>query len=142
MTHGAEADQHTLYLCRYRMCKDMWHKPIYCNKCAEDEGTHMHKFHYPADDIGVQAYLRDRLNPDNEEQYEEISQQSLDTKGRCQHEREDEDEDQYYAEIFNLQIHQYQNPLTEEDDMELRRKSLRARFSQWQQRKYEGKKDP
>jgi len=73
MTHGAEADQHTLYLCRYRMCKDMWHKPIYCNKCAEDEGTHMHKFHYPADDIGVQAYLRDRLNPENEEQYEEMS---------------------------------------------------------------------
>jgi hypothetical protein len=26
--------------------------------------------------------------------------------------------------------------------MELKRKSLRARFFQWQQRKYEGKKDP
>jgi len=26
--------------------------------------------------------------------------------------------------------------------MELRRKSLLARFFQWQQRKYEGKKDP
>jgi hypothetical protein len=51
----------------------MWHKPIYCNKCAEDEETHMHKFHYTADDIGVQAYLRDRLNPENEEQYEEMS---------------------------------------------------------------------
>ena len=73
MTHGAEDDQHTLYLCRYRICKDMWHKPIYCNKCAENEETHMHKFHYPAENIGVQAYLRDRLNTENEEQFEEMS---------------------------------------------------------------------
>jgi hypothetical protein len=51
----------------------MWSKPIYCNKSAEDEGTHKHKFHYSADDIGVQAYLRDRLDPDNEEQFEEMS---------------------------------------------------------------------
>jgi len=43
--------------------------------------------------------------------------------------------------MFHLEIYHYQNPLTEEDDMELRRKSLRARFFQWQQRKYEGKKD-
>ena len=71
-----------------------------------------------------------------------MSEQSLDTKGRCQHEREDEDEDLYYDEMFDLQINHYQYPLTKGDDMELRRKSLRTRLFQWQQRKYEGKKDP
>ena len=33
-----------------------------------------------------------------------MCEQSLDTKGKCQHEREDEDEDRYYAEMFDLPI--------------------------------------
>jgi len=57
-----------------------------------------------------------------------MSEQSLDTKGRCQHEREDEDEDRYYAEIFDLPVQQLERPLTVEEKRELMKKSLRARF--------------
>ena len=45
------------------------------------------------------------MNPGNEEMFAEMSEKSLDTKGKCQHEREDEEEDLYYAEMFGLQAH-------------------------------------
>ena len=50
----------------------MWSKLIYSNKCVEDEGIHKHKYHYLAEDIGVQAYLRDRMEPENAELFEEM----------------------------------------------------------------------
>ena len=105
MTHGTDSMFPALYLCRYRLCSDMWELPIYCQQCVDGGKTHKHKNHFPADEAGVAAYLRDRINPGNEEMFAEMSEQSLDIKRKCQHEREDEVEHLYYAEMFDLQAH-------------------------------------
>ena len=51
----------------------MWELPIYCQQCVDGGKTHKHKNHFPADEAGVAAYLRDRMNPGNEEMFADMS---------------------------------------------------------------------
>ena len=48
----------------------------------------------------MRAFYRDFNDPKNAEKYAEMSEVSVDSKGKCRREREAEDEYSYYAEIF------------------------------------------
>ena len=105
-----------LYLCRYEACPNIGEFPIYCDRCIGND--HPHKNHYPADEAGVRAYYRDINNPKNAEKYAEMSEVSVDSKGKCRWEREAEDEYSYYAEVFGQDVFHMQkleHPISEED---------------------------
>ena len=76
--------------------------PIYCDRCIGND--HPHKNHFLADEAGVRAFYRDLNDPKNAEKYAEMSEVSVDSKGKCRWEREAEDEYFYYAEVLGQDV--------------------------------------
>ena len=113
---GRHGPTERLYLCRYEACPNVGELPFYCDRCIGNE--HPHKNHYPADEAGVRAYFRDFNDPKNAERYAEMSEVSVDSKGKCRWEQEAEDEYSYYAELVGQDVFhmkKLEHPISEED---------------------------
>ena len=93
----------------------------------------------------MRAFYRDFNDPKNAEKYAEMSEVSADSKGKCRWEREAEDEYSYYAEVFGQDVFHMQkleHPISAEDQQILATRSQEMKFKQWQEKKYEGERDP
>ena len=79
----------------------------------------------------MRAYYRDINDPKNTEKYAEMSEVSVDSKGKCRWEREAEDEHFYYAEVFGQDVFHMQkleNLISAEDQQILATRSQEMKF--------------
>jgi len=79
----------------------------------------------------VRAYYRDFNDPKNAEKFAEMSEVSVDSKGKCRWERDAEDEYTSYAEVFGQDVFHMQkleHPISEEDQQILTARSRRMKF--------------
>jgi len=96
--------QEVVYHCKYMMCRDVLHAPLYCKLCAEEEEVHKHH-HFPAkkEVLAQPTKYRNRNLEKIKHQMNDgtdfvvmpqlsdssvYSQCSMDTKGRTRWERE------------------------------------------------------